>query len=362
MPRCRGNGFGVAVRRRWCSTLSPDRGYDPRETTHSPGTGTVWPRSKTGIRNRALRRERTRDLDTPALVSGSANSTLADKVAEELGITRTETKLGRFPDGELDVAVDPVIADSDLYVMQSLSPPVNDHLVELLLLLDACRREHPSRTTVVVPYLGYARKDRRMASGEAVGLRLIADLLDRERVDRLVLVDPHVSPVESIFDVPVETVSAVSVVAEAIRVQVPDDTTVVAPDVGAMKLAQSYADALGLSRVGVAFKDRQSGKKVDVSGLVGDGLANPALLVDDMITTGGTIAAVAEAITHQWRPSSLMIAATHAVLVDDAVDRIERISPSVVAVTDTIEHESLPGDYEVASVSGLLAEVISGDA
>jgi ribose-phosphate pyrophosphokinase len=243
--------------------------------------------------------------------------------------------------------------------MQSMGPPTNDNLVELLLLLDACRREMPARITAVLPYLGYARKDRRTAPGEAVGLRVVADLLNPERVDRIVVVDPHVAQVESIFSVPVERVSAVSVIAEYLQDHVSADTTVLAPDIGAMKLAQTYADLLGLASVTVALKERRDGRRVEVGGLVGDGMYGPALLVDDMITTGSTIEAAAAAITEHWKPSSLIVAATHGLLVDDAVERIERYSPSLVAVTNTVAPGDLPPSYRVSSVAGLLADVIA---
>lgn len=292
-------------------------------------------------------------------MSGSGNPSLANEIREKLGVDAAETRLRRFPDGELDVAVDPAISGSDLFLMQSLGPPTNDNLVELLLLLDACRREMPGRITAVLPYLGYARKDRRTAPGEAVGLRVLADLLNPDRVDRIVVVDPHVAHVESIFSVPVERVSAVPVVAATIRDQVSANTTVLAPDIGAMKLAQTYADQLGLASVAVVLKERRDGRRVEVSGLVGDGMYGPALLVDDMITTGSTIEAAAEAITEHWKPSSLIVAATHGLLVDDAVERIDKHSPSLVVVTDTVAPGELPPWYRVSSVAGLLAEVIA---
>lgn len=293
------------------------------------------------------------------MVSGSGSRHLAAEIRELLQVDASETRLRRFPDGELDVAVDPSVAGSDLFVMQSLGPPINDHLVELLLLLDACRREAPRRINLVLPYLGYARKDRRNAPGEAVSLRVLADLLGPQRIDLMVVVDPHLPQVESIFSVPVERLSAVPIIADGISDEVPPNAAVIAPDIGAMKLAQSYADELGLPNVAVVLKDRRDGREVDVSGLVGNGVRGPVLLVDDMITTGSTIEAAAAAISEQWNPSSLMVAASHALFVEDAVERIEKHSPSLVAVANTVPTGDLPLSYHVSSVAGLLADAIT---
>lgn len=293
------------------------------------------------------------------MVSGSANSGLAKEVGARLEVDLAETRFDRFPDGEIGVAVDPAIGGADLYLLQTLSPPVNDHLVELLLLADACRRQMPARITAVIPYLAYARKDRTTRAGEAVGLRVLASLLGPDRVDRVLVVDPHVAQIESILSVPVEVISAVPALATAIRDRVTPDTTVVAPDAGAVKLAQRFADVLDLSNVAVVLKDRRSGQEVDVTGLVGKGVNGPALLVDDMITTGNTIAAAAGTVSDRWDPSSLMIATAHGLLVDGAVDRIEKHSPSAVVMTDTVTHNDLPSSYHIAGVAGLLSGAIA---
>lgn len=292
-------------------------------------------------------------------MSGSANPGLAKEVGSRLDVELTETRLDRFPDGEIGAAVDPAIGGTDLYLLQTLSPPVNDHLVELLLMADACRRQMPAQITAVIPYLAYARKDRTTRSGEAVGLSVIAGLLGPDRFDRVIVVDPHVAQIESILSVPVEVISAVPALATTIRDRVTPDTTVVAPDAGAVKLAQRFADELDLSNVAVVLKDRRSGQEVNVSGLVGKGVNGPALLVDDMITTGNTITAAAGTVSDRWDPSSLMIATTHGLLVDGAVDRIEKHSPSAVVMTDTVAHDDLPPSYHIASVADLLSGAIA---
>ena len=307
---------------------------------------------------REAQEDQTKIEPSIALVSGSANPDLGNAIAAQLGVETAESRIERFPDGELDVAVDPSVRGSDVYICQSLGPPVNDHLIELLLLIDACRRELPARITVVLPYAAYTRKDRRSGSGESVGLRMLADLLGPDRVDRILVVDPHIAQMESVMSVPVEVVSAVGVLSEALSGQVSDDVTVVAPDVGAVKLAEQYADHLGLSDVAVVLKDRRNGTRVEVGGLVGKEVTGPVLIVDDMISTGNTIAAAAEAIEDRWRPSDIIVATTHGLLVGDAFDEIHEHSPSLVMMTDTVRHESLPEAYRTATVSGLLADHI----
>jgi len=292
------------------------------------------------------------------LVSGSANPELGAAIAARLEIETAENRIERFPDGEFDVAVGSSVAGSDLYLCQSLGPPVNDHLVELLLLIDACRRGMPERITVVLPYAGYTRKDRRTGPGESVGLRMLADVLGSARIDRILVVDPHVAQMESVMSTPVEVVSAVEVIADAIRDEVSEDTTVVAPDVGAVKLARMYADQLGLSDVAVVLKDRRDGTTVDVGGLVGKEVTGPILLVDDLISTGNTIAAAAEAMKDRWDPSSLVVATTHGLLVADAMKKIDRHSPSLVMMTDTVSHGNLRTPYRTTTVAGLLADRI----
>jgi ribose-phosphate pyrophosphokinase len=279
------------------------------------------------------------------IVIGSGSDALGREIAN------------RCPDGELDVAIEPAIVDSEIYVVQSLSPPVNDRLVELLLLLDACRREGAGRITVVIPYLGYARADRRTEPGQAVALGVLADLLGPPRVDRLMVMDPHVPQVESIFRVPVVVLSAVPTLASQIRVE--NDVSLVAPDAGAIEIAERYSDELGTTRVSVVLKERLSGREVETRIVASDGRGDSMVIVDDMITTGGTIVAAVESLraaSVAW--DSLQIVATHGVLVEDAVDVLSDMGAERVVVSDTVYHESLPAPFRTVSVAGVFARMI----
>lgn len=292
-----------------------------------------------------------------AIVTGSGSEALGRQIANQLDVSPLERHTDRFPDGELDVAVEPAIADRDIYIVQSLSPPVNEHLVELLLLLDACRREGAGRVTAIIPYLGYARADRRTEPGQAVALRVLADVLDRSRVDRLMVMDPHVAQVESIFRVPVTILTAVPSLAAAVRAD--DGVSLVAPDAGAIELAEQYSDELGTTRLSFVLKDRLSGREVETRIVASDGRVGSMVIVDDMITTGGTIVAAVEALRSasvSW--DSLQVLATHGVLVEDALDVLSGTGAERVVVSDTVYHETLPEPFHTVGVAGVFARRI----
>jgi ribose-phosphate pyrophosphokinase len=293
-----------------------------------------------------------------AVVPGSASSRLAIEIARKLGLEPTRTRSEAFPDGEWDVSVDAGVQGADTYVIQSLAPPVNDHLVELMLLLDACRRDGAARVTAVVPYLGYSRKDRRTARGEAVSLRVVADTLASSGADRAVLVDPHVPQVDAIFSIPLEVVSAVPLLAAAIAPAIPADAIVVAPDLGAVHLAERYATELGLEGVGIVRKTRHSGRDIEISGLVGHLRERAVLLIDDMVSTGLTLEAAASRVVAEWSAPSVAVAATHGLFVSDAVERLDRMSLAAMVVSDSVAPATVPSLCRTVPLGGLLADTI----
>ncbi|MEO3876154.1 ribose-phosphate pyrophosphokinase [Nonomuraea sp. B12E4] len=299
---------------------------------------------------------------TLRIVAGTANRALADSVAEILGTEPASVRVERFPDGELRPAVDE-LQGADVYVVQPTGPPVNDHVVELLLLVDACRRAGAARITTVVPYFGYARQDRRGRAGQAIGVRVVAEALASVGTWHLIVVDPHTVALEAICAVGVEMLTAVPWLARELGAgllgeQVPDGAVVVAPDLGAVKLAEHYG-ALLSRPVAVVRKTRLSGTRVVAEELVGDVRDRPVVIVDDMISTGGTIEAAAEVVVRGGAAPEIVVAATHGLFVEAAVERLHRAGIGRVLVTDTLAQPATPAmPLGVCSVAPMLADAI----
>lgn len=294
-----------------------------------------------------------------AIVVGPASDALGAAVAAELGVEPTACEVERFPDGEVRPRVDG-LSRRDVCVVQSTGPPVSEHLVELQLLLDACRRGGAARVTAVVPYLCYARQDRRSAPGEALGGRVVADAIVAAGADRLVTVDPHTPAAEAMFGIPTETVRAVEVLAEAAASDDDlDRAVVVAPDLGAAKLAQRYGEHLDLP-VAVVHKRRLSGETVEARDVTGEVAGRRPLVIDDMISTGATIQAAIDAVVERGAIGEATVVATHGLLVDPAVQRLAALPIRRLIVTDTTTPPPAPGvPVEVVSVAGDLAAAIS---
>ncbi|WP_228803584.1 ribose-phosphate diphosphokinase [Nocardia higoensis] len=294
-------------------------------------------------------------MTTMRVLSGGANPPLAAAVADLLDAGPADCVIDRFPDGEVRPIVDRVCGN-DVFVVQPTSPPVGDHLVELLLLLDACRRSRAARVTAVVPYFGYARQDRRTRSGQALGVRVAADAIANAGADRLVVVDPHTPTLEAICSIPVETLTAVPLLSSRISPGRSELTVVVAPDLGAAKLAEQYAAAVPDS-VALVRKFRESGATVTAVQVLGDIGGRHAVVVDDMISTGATIEAAVRLLHHH--AGDIVVAATHGPLTPDATRRLRGLGLRRVVVTDTIAHQDAAAPIEVCSIAPLLAETIA---
>jgi ribose-phosphate pyrophosphokinase len=293
-----------------------------------------------------------------SLFCGSANPALAGAVAGQLGVPLGGAVLERFPDGETHVQLQDSVRGGDVYIVQPTSPPVAENLLELLLLADACRRAGARRLTGVVPYFGYARADRRARGREAIGARLICDLMRAGGLERIVSVDLHTAAVEGFFSGSLEHLSAVPLLAEAVRPQVKGGSVIVAPDLGAAHLARHYGVLLGLP-VALVHKTRISGTEVSVSSIVGDVAGLAPVIVDDMISTGGTIEAAVKALLGAGAAPEVSVLASHALLVGPAVDRLRNLSLRSFIVTDSVLLPGLEGmPLQVVGLAPLLAEAI----
>ncbi len=292
------------------------------------------------------------------LLAGPGHPELARVTARALGVEPAPCRAERFPDGELHVEVQAHVRGADVYVVQPTSPPADLRLTELLFLADACRLSGAARITAVVPYLGYARQDRRTRPGEPLGARLVASLIGTAGVARVVAVDLHAAAVEASFPVPVEHLSAVPLLAEAIGRAAGKDAVVVSPDLGAVRLAERYARHLDLP-MAIVHKTRVGAAAVTTRGLTGDVRGRRPIIVDDMISTGGTIEAAAHALLEAGAQAEIVVAATHAVLPRQAVDRLAPLPIRRLVATDSVEAPADPAvPIERVSLAPLLADAI----
>lgn len=293
----------------------------------------------------------------PLLLTGSAHPSLGQAVAGSLGLPLARVTTQRFVDGEMQVEIEETVRGRDVYLLQPTSPPVHEHLLELLLLADACRRAGAARLTAVIPYFGYARQDRRAHGREPVSARLVADLIQASGIQRVVAVDLHTAAIEGFFAAPVEHLTAVPVLAASL-VSVPEHGVVVAPDLGAVKLAERYAALLHLP-MAIVHKTRLTAEEVRVSGIVGEVRGRLPIIVDDMITTAGTVQAAAAALLAAACEPRITILASHALLVGPATARLQGVPLAGLIVTDSVVPGSaLVPQAEVVSLAPLLADAI----
>jgi ribose-phosphate pyrophosphokinase len=292
------------------------------------------------------------------IFAGTANPELAANVARELGVRLGACAVERFPDGETSVRLDEPVRGREVFVVQPTSPPVNEHLFELLAFADACRRASAERVTAVVPYFGYARADKRNGRREAITASMVADLMQAVGIGHVVTVDVHTPQTEGFFRVPVDNLSAVGVLADALRERLPAGAVVVSPDAGRVKMATEFAVRLSTPVV-VLHKRRESGTETRVTHVVGDVRDRPCLVVDDMISTGGTIVESVKALLEAGARPEMTVASTHGLLLDGAREKLTRAGVREVFVTDTVPatEKGWP-QLRVISVAPLVAAAI----
>jgi ribose-phosphate pyrophosphokinase len=294
-----------------------------------------------------------------AVFSGCAQIPLGRAIAAGLGMELGKRELERFPDGECRVQILESVRGRDVYVVQATGPPVEANLFELLLLADACRRAGAERLTAVVPYFGYARQDRRATGREPVAAWLAAELIHAAGFDRVVAVDLHSAALEGFFSMPLEHLTAVPILAEPLRrLALGGNCVVVAPDLGATRLADRYAGLLSLP-VAIVHKTRISGREVATRGVTGNVDGRQPLIVDDMISTGGTVEAAARALAAAGALPVTAVVATHGLFSGDAAERLGGVGARRIIVTDSVAlPAALQLPVEVVSIAPMLARAI----
>ena len=232
------------------------------------------------------------------LISGSANMILAGKIAEILDVQLTDPRLRRFPDGEINVKIEDSMRGHDVFVIQPTSPPVNDHYMELFIILDALRRASAGRVTAVIPYFGYARKERKTQPREPISAKLMANFITLAGADRLLLFDLHAEAIEGFFDVPTDHLSPHRIFSEHLKTLGLKQITIVAPDAGGGRRAEAVANDLG-APIAFGYKRRPDEQSVEVIAISGDVKGRDCVVVEDIITTGSTVSQLATALRQQ---------------------------------------------------------------
>lgn len=299
-------------------------------------------------------------MDRPLMIfSGQSNRPLAEEIAENLGVPIGKSVTERFANDCLFVRYEQSLREGDIFIIQSLTPPVQDNLVELLMMIDAAKSSSAARVTAVIPYYAYARSDKKDAPRISITARLVADLIQASGADRVLTMTLHSAQVHGFFKVPVDHLSAEPVIANyfATRVEGLENGVVVAPDAGDIKRAISLARRLALP---IAFIDKQrlSDTEVTSRGLVGDVKGKVALVIDDEVSTAGTLVQAVDALVKNGAESTYA-AFTHGVYVGPAVDRIERSPILEVAATNTCTYRGRPSPkLQTLTVGPLFAEAI----
>jgi ribose-phosphate pyrophosphokinase len=296
-----------------------------------------------------------------AVFTGNANPGLAQGIARNLMQPLGRALVGRFSDGEIQVEIMENVRGKDVYLVQSTCPPANDHLMELLVMADACRRASAGRITAVIPYLGYARQDRRQrAMRVPITAKLVADMIGRAGVNRVLTVDLHADQIQGFFDIPVDNVYASPVLLGEVWKQKYDNMIVVSPDVGGVVRARALARRLDNADLAIIDKRRQRANESQVMNIIGDVRGRNCVLVDDLVDTAGTLCQGAQALKDE---GALRVIAyiTHAVLSGKAVERISTSALDELVVTDTIPLGEAARNCKrirVLSVAELLAETM----
>jgi ribose-phosphate pyrophosphokinase len=299
------------------------------------------------------------DSNRLRLFSGSANIPLSTEVARYLGMDLGPMIRKRFADGELYIQIQESIRGCDVYLIQPTCQPVNDHLMELLIMIDACRRASARQITAVIPYYGYARADRKTAGRESITAKLVANLITEAGANRILAMDLHSAQIQGYFDIPCDHVYGSPVLIDYLTSKQLSDIVVVSPDVGGVARARAFAKKLNDAPLAIIDKRRQAHNVAEVMNLIGDIAGKTAVLVDDMIDTGGTISEAARLLRKEGA-RQVYACATHAIFSPPAIERLsgglfeEVIVTNSIPVSETDRFEQLT----MLSVANLIGETI----
>lgn len=292
------------------------------------------------------------------IFTGNANPALAKEICDYLGLPLGEAFVGRFNNGEVQIMIDESVRGKDVFIIQPTSYPVNDNLMELMVMADALKRASARHITAVVPYYGYARQDRKTRGREPITAKLVANLMQTAGITRLVTIDLHAGQIQGFFDVPVDHLFGASILAKYINEKNMEDVIVVSPDLGGVTRARDLADRIG-APIAIIEKKRPEPGVAKVMNLIGDVVGKNCIVIDDIVDTAGSLVEGAKAL-EEFGAKSVTAAVTHAVLTDPASERIANSNIKELIVTNTIplpENCNLPNITQL-SVAPLLGEAI----
>lgn len=294
------------------------------------------------------------------LFSGSSSKALATKIATELGVQVGNMSVGKFSDGEISVNICETVRGCDVYIVQSTSYPVNDNLMELLVIIDAMKRASAGRITAVIPYFGYARQDRKARARDPITSKLCADLITTAGADRVLTMDLHAAQIQGFFNIPVDHLLGMPVIAKTLlkRKYKPEELTIVSPDVGSVSRARKIAEKFN-APLAIIDKRRPKANVMEVMNIIGNVEGKTCIMIDDMIDTAGTIVQGAEALVKNGA-KEVIACCTHSVFSGPAIERLSNSCIKELLALDTIElpQEKIFDKLTIASVAPIFAEAI----
>jgi len=299
------------------------------------------------------------DFSKLRVFTGNSNAPLVRMICEHLGIPLGKAQVKKFSDGEINVEIDESVRGMDVFVVQSTCPPVNDHVMELLILMDALKRASAERINAVIPYYGYARQDKKVLPRAAISAKLVADLITTAGASRILTIELHASQIQGFFDIPVDHLYASPILSDYVKERFDRDLVIVSPDAGGVERARAFAKRLNVA-LAIIDKRREMPNVAEAMHIIGDIGGKDAILLDDMVDTAGTLSSAALALK-EGGAGNVYAYCTHPVLSGPAIDRLMESPLKEVIVTDTIPLRGKSASckkLKVLTVAPLLAEAI----
>ncbi|MBI2550232.1 ribose-phosphate pyrophosphokinase [Candidatus Woesearchaeota archaeon] len=297
------------------------------------------------------------------LIAGTSVHELAASISKHVGIPLVKADIGKFPNGESRVEILESVRGADVFVIQSTCPPVNDNVMELLLIMDALRRASARSINLMVPYFGYSKQDKKKTGREPISAKVMADMMENAGAARIVTIDLHAQQIEGFFDIPVDNLSAIYLFAEHFRSKKIGNTVVVTPDAGGTKRARDLANAMQAERIAIIDKYRPNWRKADAMNVIGKVEGMNAIIVDDFIDTGGSMLEAIKAVRNH-KAEKIWVACTHPLLTDPATERFKQLNDSgevegfLFADTIPIPQQKMLKNYSIISTAPMLADTI----